>query len=173
MDFNLGVQQQVRPGTVMEIAYVGSVGRHLLGERDINQPTLAARAANPTAYVTAVVPYAGYSWFASRIPGYNSNYNSLQVSVQHHSQRGLTLGIAYTWGKTLTDQSNDRSTGTYDTYNPQLDYGPSTLNQPQTFVANYVYELPFYKDQHGLVGHVLGGWELSGITNSSPGNPLR
>ncbi|MDX6458684.1 MAG: hypothetical protein QOE55_2381 [Acidobacteriaceae bacterium] len=163
-DFNLGVQQQVRPGTVMEVAYVASVGRHLLGERDINQPTLAARAANPTAYVTAVVPYTGYSWFAARIPAYSSNYNSLQVSVQHHSQRGLTLGVAYTWGKTLTDQSNDRSTGTYDTYNPRLDYGPSTLNQPQTFVANYVYELPFYKDQHGLTGHVLGGWELSGVT---------
>jgi hypothetical protein len=31
-------------------------------------------------------------------------------------------------------------------------------------VANYVYELPFYKEQHGLVGHTLGGWELSGIT---------
>ena len=29
MDFNLGVQQQLMPGTVMEVAYVGSLGRHL------------------------------------------------------------------------------------------------------------------------------------------------
>jgi hypothetical protein len=171
-DFNLGVQQQVRPGTVMEIGYVASVGRQLLGEREINQPTLQERAANPTAYVTAVVPYAGYSWFASRIPAYSSSYNSLQVSVQHHTQRGLTLGLAYTWGRTLANQSNDRGTETYDTYNPSIDYGPTTLNQPQTFVANYVYEFPWYGEQHGLVGHTLGGWQLSGITQFLSGQSL-
>jgi hypothetical protein len=172
MDYNLGIQQQVRSGTVVEVAYVSSLGRHLLGERDINQPTLTNRAANPNAYVTAVVPYLGYSWFAARLPGYTSNYHSLQVSLQHRTQYGLTLGAAYTWSKTLTNQSNDRSTGTYDTYNPNLDYGPSSLNQPQTFVANYVYELPFYKEQHGLVGHTLGGWELSGITQFYSGQSL-
>ena len=163
-DFNLGVQQEVRPGTVMEIAYVASVGRHLLGERDNNQPTLTAREAAPVAHVNAVLPYQGYSWFSARIPAYISNYNSLQVSVQHHTQYGLTLGAAYTWGRTLTNNSNDRGTATYDTYNPSLDYGSASLNQPQTFVANYVYELPFYREQHGLVGHTLGGWQLSGIT---------
>jgi hypothetical protein len=171
-DFNLGVQQQVMPGTVLEIGYVGSVGRKLLGERDLNQPTLGERAANPTAYVTAVVPYAGYSWYASRIPAYSSSYNSLQVAVQHHTQNGLTLGIAYTWGRTLANQSNDRGTETYDTYNPSIDYGPTTLNQPQTFVANYVYELPFYREQHGLVGHILGGWQVSGITQFQSGQSL-
>jgi hypothetical protein len=164
MDINLGLQQQLQPGTVLEIGYVGSLGRHLLGERDLNQPTLSERAASPAAYVTAVVPYQGYSWFASRVPAYSSNYHSLQVALHHHTSYGLTLGIAYTWSKTLTNQSNDRGSETYDTYNPGIDYGPSTLNQPQTFVANYVYELPFYKEQHGLVGHSLGGWELSGIT---------
>lgn len=164
MDFNLSVQQQVQSNTVAQVAYVGTLGRHLLGERDINQPTLAQRAANPTAWVTAVVPYTGYSWFAARIPEYVSNYHSLQVSVNHRAANGLTLGLAYTWSKTLTNQSNDRGTETYDTYNPALDYGPASLNQPQTFVASYVYDLPFYKDQHGLLGHAAGGWELSGIT---------
>jgi len=169
MDFNLSVQQQLRPNTVAEIAYVGTLGRHLLGERDLNQPTLGERAANPTAWVTAVVPYRGYSWFASRIPEYSSNYHSLQVSLNHRVANALTVGIAYTWSKTLTNQSNDRGTETYDTYDPQLDYGPASLNQPQTFVANYVYDLPFYKHQNGFVGHTLGGWELSGITEFASG----
>ncbi len=172
MDYNLSVQQTVTPGTVMEVAYVATLGRSLLGERDINQPTLGARQADPAAYVTAVVPYQGYSWFAARIPAYASNYNSLQVSVNHRTEHGLTLGIAYTFSKTLANQSNDRDTETYNTYNPSLDYGPTTLNQPQTFVANYVYELPFYKEQHGLVGHVLGGWQLSGITQFLSGQSL-
>ena len=169
IDYNLSVQDQFLPNTVGEIAYVGNLGRHLLGERELNQPTLAARQANPNAYVTAVVPYLGYAAFASRIPEYSSNYNSLQVSLNHRTQQGLTLGIAYTWGRTLTNQGFDRGAETYDTYNPNFDYGPAPLNQPQTFVANYVWDLPFYKGQHGIVGHVLGGWELSGITQFDSG----
>ncbi len=169
MDFNFTVQEQVLPSTVLDIAYVGSIGRHLLGEREINQPTLAAREANPNAYVTAVVPYLGYAAFEDRLPEYKSNYHSLQVALNTRASRGLTFGIAYTWAKTLTDQSNDRGTETYNTYNPELDYGRSSLNQPQTFVANYVYELPFFREQHGFRGHVLGGWELSGITQFDSG----
>ena len=169
IDYNLNMQYQLLPNTVMEIAYVGNLGRHLLGERNLNQPTLAEREANPTAWVTAVVPYRGYAAFASRIPEYTSNYNSLQVSLNHRTQHGLTIGIAYTWGRTLTNQGADRGTETYNTYDPNMDYGPAPLNQPQTFVANYVWELPFYKGQRGLIGHTLGGWELSGITQFDSG----
>lgn len=171
MDYNLSVQDQIMPNTVFEIAYVGNQGRHLLGERDINQPTLAERQTKPLAYVTAVVPYLGYSWFADRLPEYTSNYNSLQFSLNHRTHNGLTLGVAYTWGRTLGNAgaNADRGNGTYDTYDVNLDYGPSPLNQPQTFVASYVWDLPFYKDQHGLTGHVLGGWELSGITQFDSG----
>ena len=164
MDYNLTLQQEVMPSMVLDIAYVGTQGRHLLGERDINQPTLSARAANPTANVLAVVPYQGYASFGARNPESSSNYNSLQVALNTRDRHGLTFGIAYTWSKTLTDQSNDRDSATYDTYNPNLDYGPAELNQPETFVANYVYELPFHDKQNGLGGHLLGGWELSGIT---------
>ena len=169
MDYNLTVQHEVIPNVILNVAYVGTLGRHLLGEREINQPTLSARESDPAAYVTAVVPYLGYAAFEDRIPEYGSNYNSLQVAMSARTQHGLTLGIAYTWGKTLTNQSNDRGTETYDTYDLNLDYGPASLNQPQTFVANYVYDLPFYSRQHGLTGHVLGGWELSGITQFDSG----
>ncbi len=172
MDYNLSVQDQILPNTLMEIAYVGNLGRHLLGERDLNQPTLAERQAKPLAYVTAVVPYQGYSTFTSYIPEYNSNYNSLQVSINHRTIHGLTLGIAYTWSRMLTTQSNDRATATYNTYDVQADYGPSQYNQPNTFVANYVYELPFFREQHGITGHILGGWELSGITQYDSGQSL-
>ena len=63
MDYNLTVQHQLTPNTVMEIAYVGNQEGIFWVNETLNQPTLAARAANPTAYVTAVVPYAGYSAF--------------------------------------------------------------------------------------------------------------
>ena len=64
----------------------------------------------------------------------------------------------------MTNLSNDRGQESYDTYDLKLDYGASELNQPQTLIINYVYELPFLKAQQGVIGRTLGGWEVSGIT---------
>jgi hypothetical protein len=168
-DFNLSVQQQLAPTTIFEIAYVGSVSRHLLGELDLNMPTLATREANPDSPVNNIRPYLGYSDFETRLPIFTSNYNSLQVSLNHRTRRDLTLGIAYTFSKNLSSQTNDRGTANTYTYDPKLDYGPSGLNMPQIFIANFVYKEPFFREQHGLTGHVLGGWELSGITSFNSG----
>ncbi len=167
--YNLSVQQALTSITVFEMAYGGSPGRHLRGELDLNQPTLAMREGNPTANVNAVRPYIGYSYTHSRIPMFTSNYNSLQVSLNHRVTKGLTAGIAYTWSKNLSSQSTDRGAANTNTYDPKLDYGPTTMNTPNIFIANYVYTLPFFKDQRGLVGHTLGGWEVSGITSVESG----
>jgi len=170
--YNLSWQQEVISGTILEIAYVGSSGRHSLGELDLNQPTLAARVANPTVNVNAVRPYLGYSYFQARVPIFTNIYNSLQVSLNHRVTHGLTAGIAYTWSKNMTDQSTDRGAANTNTYNPKLDYGPSAINTPQIFIANYVYQLPFFAEQHGFTGRVLGGWEVSGITSFESGQSI-
>jgi hypothetical protein len=180
--FNLSLQEQLAPTTVLEIAYVGSVSRHLLGELDTNAPTLSTREANPDAPLNNIRPYLGYSFFKARMPVITSNYNSLQISLNHQTTRDLTLSASYTWSKNLTDSWNDRGTastgaalsgppGTALTYayNPKLDYGASGLNQPQSFISNFVYKMPFFREQHGLIGHTLGGWEISGIVTLNSG----
>jgi hypothetical protein len=180
--FNLSLQQQLAPTTIFEIAYVGSVSRHMLGELDMNIPTLSTRESNPTAPLNNIRPYLGYADFHTRLPVFTGNYNSLQISLNHRTRRDLTLGMSYTWSKNLTDQWNDRGTpstgsalsgapGSANTYayDPKLDYGPSGLNQPQSFIANFVYKEPFFREQHSLTGHVLGGWELSGIVTLNSG----
>ena len=39
------------------------------------------------------------------------------------------------------------------------------------FIANYSYELPFFKNANNLSGKLLGGWQLSGITQFQTGTP--
>jgi hypothetical protein len=173
-NWNLSVQREVMPSTLVEVAYVGSKGTHLLGEEDLNQVPLAVRLApaNATTWANALRPYLGYGPITSIIPAFDSNYHSLQFSATRRVARGLTFGIAYTWSRTLTDTPTDRSTPPYNTYNLHLDYGPANFSRNQIFVANYVYDLPFYQGQQGFVGKVLGGWELSGITVFESGVPL-
>src|ERR1700722_16115458 len=168
-DYNLSVQHEIMRNTVLEVGYVGTKGVHLLGDVNINQPTVAARLANPTVDAAALVPYAGYQAIISRAPIFDSNYNSLQVSLNRRFSQGLTLGVAYTWSKLLTNNAVDRAVGVADAYNLNGDYGLSTLNTPQILVISYVYDLPFYKNDNSLIGHVLGGWEISGITNFQSG----
>jgi hypothetical protein len=85
--------------------------------------------------------------------------------------QGLTLGLAFTFSRTLTNNPSDRSDAPYDTYNFAADYGRSSFNPNEIFKLSYVYTLPFYRAQRGWVGHVLGGWEVSGITTFQAGFP--
>jgi hypothetical protein len=171
-NWNLSVEQKVVGDTTMSVAYVGSKGVHLLGETDINQPTVAARLGNAAANVNSLRPFAGYSAIRARIPKFDSSYHSLQVTVNRRFTRGLSGGIAYTWSKLLTDASVDRDIMFPNSYDLRANRGLSNINTPQIFVANYVYELPFYKSQRGLSGRILGGWEFSGITSVQSGQSL-
>jgi len=158
---------------VVEVGYVGTKGTHLLGDVDINQPQLAAlQAATPGTDANFIRPFPGYGAITDRVPVFTSNYSSLQASLNRRFSHGLTLGVAYTWSKLLTTNPQDRALATYDTYNLKQSYGASTLNTPQMLVFSYMYQLPFYKNQSNMVGRVLGGWELSGITTIQSGQSL-
>jgi len=169
-DFNLSLQQQVGPSTTVEVAYVGSLSRHMLGEVDLNMPTISTRTTNPIdTPLNNIRNYLGYSDFHTRLPIFTANYNALQASINHRSTRDLTVGASFTWSQNLTDQYNDRGTSNTYTWDPKMDYGASGLNEPLIFIANFVYKEPFFHEQHGLAGYVLGGWELSGITTFESG----
>jgi hypothetical protein len=170
-DYNLTVQKEIMPSTVFEVGYVGTKGTHLLGDIDLNQPTVAARTANELVDVNAIRPFAGYGAFADRSPVFTSNYNSLQASLNRRMSHGLTFGVSYTWSKLLTTNPVDRGFGATDTYDLKQGYGLSTLNTPQILVLSYVYQEPFFRGQRGL-GWVLGGWELSGIVNFQTGQSI-
>jgi hypothetical protein len=172
MDYNLSVQKEVLPGTILEVGYVGTKGTHLLGDVDTNQPTLAARLASPGDDVNFIAPSAGYGVITDREPIFTSNYNSLQASLNHRFSKGVTVQLGYTWSRLLTTSPEDRSLAPNDTYNLRQSYGPSTLNTPQMFIASYVYDFPFYRNQNGVAGKILGGWEISGITTIQTGQSL-
>ncbi|HEV2223739.1 MAG TPA: carboxypeptidase regulatory-like domain-containing protein [Candidatus Acidoferrales bacterium] len=171
--WSLSVQREIVPNTRVEVAYVGNRANHLLGEYDLNQVPLSVREApaNATAETNAIRPYLGYNVITTIAPAFRSNYNSLQISANRQVGSGLNFGVAYTWSKTLTNNPTDRSSAPYDTYNFNADYGPASFSRSQVLVINYVYDLPFYRSQEGLVGHVLGGWEVTGISVFEKGLP--
>ena len=182
MNWSFGIQQQVR-NFAIDVAYVGSSSYHLIAGKNINPIPLGAQfnianqdpsqPGKPLAD-NFLRPYYGWGNITTLTNAYNSNYNSLQASVQRRLTRGLQIGASYTFSKALDVADGDTSTvSSY--FSPRFrNYGPAGFDRPQQFVANYVYDLPKIgsKTNFRPATWVLDNWEISGVTSFISGSPF-
>jgi hypothetical protein len=96
----------------------------------------------------------------------------MQLSAEHRFSGASQVHLAYTWSKNLTDAQTDRSSAPQNSYDIRSEYGRAQLDRRHILVVNFVYELPFFQEQRGFVGKVLGGWQLSSIINYQTGLPF-
>jgi hypothetical protein len=114
-------------------------------------------------------PYRGYRSINMVTPQFNSNYHSLQTTFAQRIGESSQVNAAYTWSKNLTDNISDRSDAPENSYNIGLDRGRATLDRRHVFTANYIYDIPFFAKRHDFAGHVLGGWEVTGVVSLQSG----
>jgi outer membrane receptor protein involved in Fe transport len=193
--WNLGIQHSFTPRVVGEVRYVGN---HALGQfQELNgNPALAplisagfqnvipaglTPCSNPSApgfgggyancNFTNVIEYANTA---------QSNYNGLQSELRIANWHGLTATASYTYSKTIDNASEVFSTlggGNTLAYaqDPFNTSGPERANSgidfPHIVGVAVVYDLPFYKAQRGLLGHVLGGWQVNTTYRYTSGQP--
>ena len=170
-NYSLGIQQRLSTNSVFELNYVGSRSGNLTWVRDLNQAVAGTEQANPGVARNSLRPYKGYGEIYQYTNGAVSNYNSLQAHVQANLSRGGIVNLSYTWSKALTEGSAFNYVP-QDSLNLHRDYGPASYNQPQIFVASYVYPLPFWLHERALYKQVLGNWQISGVTRISSGLPI-
>ncbi len=184
-NYTVGIQKDVGFGTVVDIAYVGSVSRHLQQQQNINQIPYRARHvdvnpqnANPIVANTALPddflrPYPGYGSITYYHNGGHSNYNALQVAVNRRFIRGLQFGVAYTYSKTMDLADGDRDG--LPNYRPYRiwNYGRAGFDQTHVMVINYTWDLPRATRlwDNGVVKAVFDNWQLSGLTAFASGTP--
>jgi hypothetical protein len=183
--WDFDIQRQLPGQTLLDVAYVGTKGTHLLGIVDINQaqPGAAYAAGLHTANgqtvfttaddprINAIRPYLGFNAINTIESAFDSNYHALQVMVTKKMASAGTVGLSYTYSKALTDNSSDRSNAPQNSYNwHEGEYGPASFDRHHILTLNYVYPLPFLRG-HSFVDRVLGGWQLSGIIAASTGLP--
>ena len=162
------VAQKEWAGNVVSLGYVGSLGRKLLFQDNINLPTpsLTAVAANTPApaYVYAKqLPNAGEIQRNSNM-GMNS-YHSLQASFVRHYRSGFTANLNYTLAHGLGDSVNPSSSNANGlwTGNPKYDYSNTAVDIRQRIAFSANYELPFGKNLHGVGGYLAKGWQVNSI----------
>ena len=194
--WSFGVQQEINSTAAFEVRYVGNAARNLFQTIDGNPyilglsnlyPGFVPSNMTPCSAADAAVPQAvGRANCDEGIvrlrtnTGY-SNYNGLQTELRlNRAWHQLTLKSAYTFSKTMDNSSEIFGTGaaggtTFASQN-QLnytgaEYGLSGLDFPNNWVLTAIEEIPFFHDQHGFRGHLLGGWAVSAVYTLSSGQP--
>ncbi len=181
MNISFSIQRNVGFDTVVDIGYVGSLGRHLTWQRDINSIPLGTRFLKQNADPTSPsVPLADV--FLRPIVGYNginyqeaagtSNYHSLQVTANRRFSHGLSFGLAYTYSKAL--DFNDAEFGAVNTVAPfrAWNYGRAAFDRTHLMKVTWVYSIPSWKSAVLPVRAVVNNWQISGIATFSTGAPL-
>jgi hypothetical protein len=178
--YNVNLQYEIVPRLVLEMAYVGSSSINLTDYNHNYNTAFIASAANPVNGITTTtvananlrVPYLGFS--ANGLQGAaedgKSNYNSLQVTLRKQLSHGISFQASYTYSKSLSN-IEDFTANSNNASNLNQQYGPTNFNRPQRLVINYSWDLPLY-NRRGLVGAILGGWNVSGVTTVQDGTPL-
>jgi outer membrane receptor protein involved in Fe transport len=198
-----GAQRELRGKLILEVNYVGTLGRNLfradnknrlpggrlpegscvtdnLGRRlcsQINTSTAANRLKiNPAGRLN---PNFG----ALRVweNTASSSYHSLQLSAKKQLSHGLEFDGNYTYSHSIDSDSTWQSAGftvdgtaagdafTTDQTRPGLDRGNSVFDIRHRLAFTYVWEMPFFRNQHGVIPAILGGWQWNGIWSVQSG----
>ena len=123
--------------------------------------------------------------------GGDSYYHSLQATLRKRFESGLLIGAAYTFSKSIDDQSIDpvgsSSGGNLSTTSPRSpadtrnwrnERGLSDFNRFHTFTATGVYELPVGRGRkiganvNRFINQFIGGWSMSAIVTAMSGEPF-
>ena len=183
--YDLQVQYQFARNWVATAAYVGSQGRHLENRQDINPalPTPTATTGDePFRDVYNLnnpqdAQYGGavFGGLEDQQSNGNENYSSLQLTLNKRFSSGLQLTNSYTWSHCIDDVSGLRGGLAEDGINPfdaTRDIGNCDTDVRQSYIGSVVYNLPFFKDQRGFLGHVLGGFTVSSVVTVQGGIPF-
>jgi len=157
LQYNLNLEREVAPETVLSAGYFGARGNHLPRGVESNpfEPALGHRY-NPN------LP----SPLAQDLTDAQSFFNSFQLSVSQHHAHNVFWQAFYNLSHSIDDASNNIDADavnepaiTQDPFNRKGSRGRSGFDIRHNFVADVVYELPFGRSSQ------FGGWQISAIAS--------
>ncbi len=198
--WSLGIQRQISANSALELRYVGNHADSLF--QSINQNPLVSgfESTFPSVVPSNVTPCATPAAAAAagrencnlgvsiQIGNYGySDYQAFQAQFRTTAlEHQLTLITAYTYSKT-TDNASAAFQSTFaggsslafaqNPFNYEGgEHGISGLDFPNSWTVSFNEAIPAFRHQHGIVGHVLGGWNVAGtyaLTSGQTYTPIQ
>jgi len=167
--WNMSVQRDVAPNTMVELSYVGSISVHLDAARTFNSARPGAGAFGPRR------PLPNQPVLTSEDQGYRGSYHGFTTKVRRDFSQGLTFLAHYTWSKAIDTASSQTGYIAQDHNCADCNKGLSGFNVANRFVGSMVYELPvgtgrkYLSSSPKAVQLLVGGWTVSLIQTLQSG----
>ena len=188
MRWSGGFQRELPGKLIVDASYIGTRGSQLFATEDLNPLVPTALRVYPAGYTAANFPSAQQRLDPLsgsrqiRTNGGSSIYHAGQLKVTRSFANNVTFNLAYTRSKFLDNGSdifnvvaNNQVTGSV---RPSIyggltqDRAISNYDRPNRVTFTAVYDLPFLREQKSLLGHIAGGWQLSGVYVMESGAPI-
>ncbi len=184
--WSLGLQRELPYNLIVDVSYVGSKGTKLYVTEDANPLLNRPDLLRPVPPGFTGIPQNRLDRLQGgrsvRTNGASSIYHSGQFEVRRRFANNLTMTGGYTWSKLISNADEVFGIGLATTTaffsipavfgGGLVDRGVSVFDRTHKANLTWVYELPFFREQRGLVGHIVGGWQLSGVTTWESGVPF-
>jgi hypothetical protein len=183
MDPGIGIQNVGAPGTVnMQdprcTAGDGS-GKYTVNGLPVSpsnpSPDANCGAFNNWGGMNAFRKYQGYTTITQNENDTNGYYNGFQTGLRAQNKWGLSGEIDYTYSHEIDITSTDESGSSQNINNPfflKYDKGSGSYDRRQILSINYIYKLPIFNKNTGLLKTIAGGWELAGTVIDETGFPV-
>ncbi|MBL8228932.1 MAG: TonB-dependent receptor [Bryobacterales bacterium] len=169
--FAFQLQRELSKDWAVTVGWIGTKGTGLFQTIDNNPIIPGSSPAMRTNQFLGVV--------RERCNCASSIYHSMQASLEKRLSRNFSMGAHYTWSAFIDDASelfNPNALAdvavAQDSFNRQAERGRSTFDRPHRFTVNGVWEVPFYQSQTGVLGRILGGWQMSPFLTFQSGAPF-
>ena len=175
------MQREVAKNLVVEAAYVGNKGTHILILGDQNQ----ARPNNPGENLSlqARRPIQQFGGIEVAFAGGYSNYHAFQTKIEKRYSGGLYLLNSFTFSKAIDNASGHLEVFAGDSSRVNIrdlrnEKAVSAYHQKFNDTASVVYMLPVGKGRKfgsnliAVVDAVVGGWQLTAINTLTSGLPI-
>jgi hypothetical protein len=171
--WNFSVEDEIAPNVILSVGYVGTKGTKL----DL---LLSPNSVNPSTAGAQQTSIANTLQFLYETSGAASIYNGLQVSLRRQFHGGFSMSGNYTWSKSIDDAASVGGAGRnvpQDSFDLEAERALSGFDIRNKLAINHTYEFPFgeqrrFLNRGGRVAHVLGNWQISGVTTIQSGAPL-
>ena len=171
----VSVQQELWPGALLDLAYVGNRADGMLLLANYNQA--APNNSRRHAVAAAAAPDPGVCRHHLRLQRRQVALPRVPDEVRLALRRGTSLLSSLTLSQTKDngagslENPNGNFPAPQDINNLEADFGLSGYHQPYNSTTSFVVDLPFGRghrylsDASTLTETLLGGWQIAGINS--------
>jgi hypothetical protein len=194
-NMSLSIARRLPTNTVVEIAYVGTEGRHLpdtintnfipvgtllkghVGNADLSIPVQRWAVAGQAGVLANFRPFPAYSNINLLQYDSTSSYHSLQATASHQQGKNLQFFATYTFSKALGSTATNETGSQVDPIDTRhRSWGVLPYDRTHIFNLSYNYNLPSLARgafDNKVTRGLFSGWQMSGITTFQSGNPMK